>query len=104
MLFGKDSAKVYSFEEIYNENLIKESVEGIEQRLCEMLCSKFSILPESVSVKITIENEAGALTVNEVRVYLSGMAILKDPHEIEEYLGELVDCRCEVIWGGEDYE
>ena len=103
-LIGENHYDAYVFEEIYQENLAKESACEIEKRLTEMVCENFNISPQSLSLRLDVVHSEDIIEIEGVSVYLSGGAILKNPRDIIEYVGEFIDCECKVFYGGEDYE
>ena len=104
LLFGENYYDAYAFEEIYEENLSRESVSGIEKRLVTMISEKFNISDKNISLKIDYETDEGEIKILRAVVYLSGAAILEDPRDVTDYMKEFLDCRCEVLYGGEDNE
>jgi len=99
--FGERYEDVDVFEEIYNENITKESILTAERTLASMACRELSIDEEDIDISIETKNEDGELRVSYVKVYISGGAIFKDPRAISEYISGLVLCECEIIYGTE---
>jgi hypothetical protein len=89
-----------SIEESYREEL-NESLQGTSkdyflQMLVQTLEREFSL--ENGTVRCRVEwNEGEAdLRPTHVTVVLSGTSIWKDPHAIEAYVTDLLDCACAV--------
>ena len=89
-----------NFGQIYEENLLGAGEASASSGLRTMLCREFGLDAEEieVSVELCVADEeyiAESVTV----IFLGGKAIFTDPHEVIDYVGDLLDCRCEIIYG-----
>ena len=101
-MLGEEYGDTYAFEEIFEENLARESVCEIEKRLSALLCEKLDAREDEISVSLEYGEDGERLTLLGVRVFLSGSAIFKDPRDAKEYVEEILSCECEVFWGKEE--
>ena len=50
-------------------------------------------------MEASCEGDGESIRVVRVRVHLYGKAVFCNPYEIEEWIGELLDCECLVVVG-----
>ncbi len=85
----------------YEAILAGEIEEAVRDQLCGAitgeLSTRFSV--SNCEVGVALSREDGALTVRRVVITLMGKDIFKNPYEIEEYFGALLDCECIVAVG-----
>lgn len=86
------------------ERILKESLgETVRSELAAAvkrdLAERFGVKNEGTEVGIQLGGEGG-LSVTRLIITLKGGDILKNPYEIEDYFGELLECECRVIVGG----
>lgn len=89
-----------NFEQIYEESLLGASQESMSEGLREMICREFKLSSDEIEVFVKLkETESGSCTIESATVMLAGgKAILTDPHKVIDYVTELLDCRCEIIY------
>ena len=54
---------------------------------------------ENCDVGIALVSLEGVLSVERIVITLTGTDIFKNPHTIEEYFSELLDCECLAVIG-----
>ncbi|MBQ9797043.1 MAG: hypothetical protein IJW50_04910 [Clostridia bacterium] len=92
----KNESMEESYREELNESLQGASKDYFLQMLLQTLEQEFAL--ESGTVRCRVEWNEGEsdLRPTHVTVVLSGTSIWKDPHAIEAYVTELLDCACAV--------
>ena len=65
------------------------------QLLCQTLCEQFAISSDDLRCTVSWK-EGEAATPQSITVILSGKAIWKDPHEIEQFTDALLGIPCDV--------
>ncbi len=68
-----------------------------ESWVTETLQSRFSIPPTDCAVEALCDTEDGAIILRELRIGLKGSSVLKNPHPIEAYFAEALQCPCYVV-------
>lgn len=85
----------------YESILEGEIQETVRQTLCDavksQLATRFSVDNCQVGVSLVRENEE--LRVTRVLITLMGKDIFKNPHAIEAYFSDLLNCDCVVVIG-----
>lgn len=87
------------------DNMIASSgADGIASWVMEQMNERFGIPPSSCRVIVDADFSSGsgsdaAFCVRSVSIVLSGEAILKNPHLIEEWIGGQLGCECRVAVG-----
>lgn len=85
------------YEKIFNSQLIKSSVNEVQNSLKDLISQKFSIEKEDCHVEIVLgDGEDGEIYTENVIITLKGQAVWKDPYAIEEYITSLIKCNCIV--------
>lgn len=84
------------YEQQYREYLLGYGAEGVAAALRDHICERFGLTAEQCHVSVAAGEREGELCVEQVTVILSGSALLRDPYELEDYIGELLGCRCTV--------
>ena len=80
------------------EGEIRETVRAeLEKAIRKDLAERFSV--EHCDVGIALASHEGALSVERIVITLTGTDIFKNPHTIEEYFSELLDCECLAVIG-----
>ena len=84
------------YEHILRENL-GEAVKGeLVAAVRRDLAARFGVKNEKTEVGVQLGGEEG-ISVERLVITLRGSDILKNPYEIEEYFGKLLDCECRVL-------
>ncbi len=87
---GEDHSKVYS------EYLGEIASRSSEEAVLSLLSEQFSVSAEQCRVETEIEQSDGQSRLTNIRIYLFGEAVLRDPYLIESRVGELFGCPCRV--------
>ena len=99
-LFSDASNGKNDFGEIYEQGLLGASEQSASEGLEGMICREFGLESDEIEVSVKLlaaekEYVAESVTV----VFVGGKAIFTDPHDIIDYVSELLGCRCEIIYG-----
>ncbi len=84
------------YEKLFVESLSRLSAEQLEAELKKHVASEFAIKESDLDFTVGYKTLDGAMQVERIDLRLSGMALLKDPYKIEEYLARLTDVTCSV--------
>jgi hypothetical protein len=87
------------YEKILKENLGEAVRSELVVAIKRDLAERFGVKNEGTEVGIQLGGAEG-LSVTRLIITLKGGDILKNPYEIEDYFGELLECECRVIAGG----
>ncbi len=92
-LFDYDAVEQAYYEEIYNNNFDKLSIENAEIKLKSEIIKEISAKDEDFDVKIITETSSGEIYISSVRVtiYKSGLSI--DPKLIENFIFDSLGCQ-----------
>lgn len=96
--FLSESANRETFEEIYFDSLLDANEKDISGRIEELICGNFNIREGDISVFAELYLNGEECEVRCVSVLLSSGAIAKNPHEIKEYVENLLACECEIVY------
>lgn len=94
-VFDREQAEE-QYERQYLEQLVRYGADSASDALRGHICERFDISREQCHVSAVVGEREGELYIDSVTVILSGSALLRDPYEIEAYIGELLGCRCTV--------
>ncbi len=94
-MFDREQAEE-QYEQQYIEQLLRYGADNASGSLRGHICERYDIPLEQCHVSAVLGERDGELYVDSVTVILSGGALLRDPYEIEAYIGELLGCRCTV--------
>lgn len=86
------------YQSVFEEYVAGENEAYISDKLSEMICKEFDILPQNIEVAIALDVGEDECKVSSTVVYISGKAITKDPHKIIEYVEEKTGSKCEIIY------
>ncbi len=86
------------YREVFNEYLAEYNAENVSVLLEEKICSEFEIKAENIEVWVRLATEKEECLVESVTVGVKGEAILNDPYSIVEYVCDLLDCECEIVY------
>lgn len=97
--FSEESDKDESFyNEIYN-NTVREANEGKIAEALEGMMSKDIGLPEGeFEVRVKIDDSQGYVKVTKATVIIKKGAVAYDPKKIVDYLAQMLDCQCQIIY------
>ena len=87
------------YEAFFGDTLTAVSRDEAEAFVVSALEGEFGIPPSGCTVSVSCAYEDGVLTVCEVRISLRGQWITRDPHPIEDYFAERLNCVCYVTVG-----
>lgn len=93
---GKDEMSE-DYRERLNEYLNNYSAELLKGELYGILSERFSIPQEECEIILEPEYANGQYCVAKVVILLSGGSIFKNPYNIEDYIADLLSCKCEVL-------
>lgn len=85
------------YDNIFNDYLNSFSVDSLKKEIENILLEKFDIPNNECDVSVSTEYINGSLKLSRVQILLSGKSIFKNPYNIEEYFGKLLNCTCEVL-------
>ena len=93
-----------SYDDVYDDafaaTLAEMGRQEVEARVTETLEIVFAIPAEGCAVeavcKTTDDTEGTSLTLRELRIGLRGQYALEDPHPIEDYFADRLECPCHV--------
>lgn len=81
---------------VFGDSLTSISSREVEAWITTELESRFDIPPSGCRVWVSCSYEEDTLTVTEARIALLGQYTLKDPHPIESYFTNQLNCPCFV--------
>lgn len=89
-----------NFNQIYEESLLGASEESISEGLRGMICREFKLSSDEIEVFVKLKQTEGGecKTESATVMFVGGKAILTNPHDVIDYVTELLDCRCEIIY------
>ena len=85
------------YEDILTDEIENASRKSIETSARALLCENFDISEDDCSVSVRLVKDERGFKIDRVAVYLSGVAIFKNPYDIEEYFESLLACECVTI-------
>lgn len=98
--FGDGSGDENNFGQIYEESLLGAGQSSASEGLRVMICREFGLSADDIQVNVKLNDEGEEYLPESVTVVLvGGKAILTDPHDVINYVTELLGCRCEIIYG-----
>ena len=85
-------------ESVFFESISEFSASQLNLELVRLISEKFSIDSDDISVKSSYKTSDSGISFSSVTVKLSGLAIFKDPRDIEGFVTALtgLPCRCEI--------
>ena len=87
------------YNDILKESLGRYTAQDVAKRSEELVCEKFGLDEEDLSIRASVSELDGKLSVDSATVMLYSGAIMTDPREIAEYLESLLECECEIVYG-----
>ena len=100
-LFGITSSVTQdkdNYEKIYGESLIEAGGANMSSGLKTLISRDLGIDASYFDVSVRLREGEDSYLPDKATVILYGKAILCDPHEIIEYVNDLLSCECEVIY------
>ncbi|MBE6580381.1 MAG: hypothetical protein E7650_02065 [Ruminococcaceae bacterium] len=92
-IFDTEAADSATYEEIFEKTVTAQGEADFKAGLLALLESEYGIKEGQADVRLYFD-ENGALS--QIRIYLSGSALLHDPHELGEALTARLGCKTEV--------
>ena len=92
-LIGESEDKTQEYEEIFSRAVQAGSEQELKAALTRLLASEYGIAEDDVYIKVYFDSEGELL---RTEIYLSGLAILKDPDKIAADIGARLGCETEV--------
>lgn len=89
------------YEAVWGDTLTFVGREEVKAWVVSVLESEFGIPPSGCRVSVTCGIEGETLTVTEVRIALGESYIAHNPHPIESYVTQKLNCPCFVTVGFE---
>lgn len=86
-------------DEVIFDVIEEEGQRQVEERLKELICERFELKSDRVSVTASIGVSEEGIALNRVTVRLSGVALMTDPREIKHLISEYTDAECEIVGG-----
>ena len=84
---------------VFGDSIAAMGEEEVSSWVTETLNTRFGIPSEGCTVSVSCSYGEETLTVTDVRICLTGRYVLEDPHPIEAYVTEQLDCPCYVTAG-----
>lgn len=84
------------YHEMFDGYLIEMGEQEVRRWVRDVLTDVFGVSEENSRVEVSMGVVDGVLGVTEVNISLSGKAVLKNPHQIEEYIYSRLLCPCHV--------
>lgn len=86
------------YDEIYNSQLTEVQLLNAEKTLKKQIIQGFSFDDDSFDVNIILSSKSDEKSIEKVEliIYTSGVAI--DPHAVEKYIYDCLECPCETIY------
>lgn len=85
------------YEELLKNYLNEHSANALKGEIQTLLKDNFDIPTEESEIKLFTEIKEEAISLQKVQIILSGRSIFKNPYNIENYIGNLLNCACEVL-------
>lgn len=77
--------------------IIRGSTEQLSREIASLLASRYGISADESDVIVTVNaQDSGNVTIEAVVIDLTGTDMWKNALEIEEYIKDLLGCRCTV--------
>jgi hypothetical protein len=80
----------------FSESFERYGAEYVNAEIKKDVCKSFNVSESNCRTVASFEMKEGALCLERISVILSGKAIWKDPHAIEEYVRNTYGCACNV--------
>lgn len=86
------------YEDIFKDNLGAYTAQSVANGSEKLLGERFGLDGGDISVRVSVSELEGELFVDRVIVVLHRGALMTDPREIADYIENLLDCECEIIY------
>ena len=87
------------YDGVFGDTLTDITAEEVESWVTQTMDARFGIPPEECTVWVACTYDGEILAITEIRIALSGSYALRDPHPVETYFTEQLDCPCYVTVG-----
>ena len=84
------------YEAVFGDNLAAIGSDEVKAWVLQAMETRFGIPAEGCTVRVACSYGEETLTVTELRISLTPAYLLHDPHPIEAYFTEQLDCPCSV--------
>ncbi|MBE6605162.1 MAG: hypothetical protein E7639_05615 [Ruminococcaceae bacterium] len=92
-MLDTEAADSATYEEIFKKTVTAQGEADFKAGVLMLLENEYGIAAQDAEVRLCFD-EDGALSL--VKIYLSGKALLQDPHELGEALTARLGCKTEV--------
>ena len=86
------------YRDIFYKYISDQSSDGAADLLEGEICEKFDIDPDDIEVIMHISFFDDECTIDGITVSIMGKAVLKDPHAISDFVLEMSNIKCEIIY------
>ena len=93
------------YNSLLKDYLNNYSIDAIKDKTKEVLSEQFGIPYDECDIKIHTISANDRLSIKGIKILLRGNSIFKNPYNIEDYIGNLFQTKCEVlidVKGGKD--
>ena len=90
---GESAVGKEGFDAIFRDAINEGSAQALKEGLSALLAEQYGIGEGQAQIFVYFDGKG---ELSRVQIYLSGSALLKDPHELEAELGALLGCETEV--------
>ena len=84
-------------EETFLESMAEFSASQFEIELERIICEKFELKDSDISVISSYKADSDGIKFLSVKIKASGLAIFKDPREIETFVTHLTELSCKYV-------
>lgn len=100
-LLGSEEESAANYDEIYNKTIINAGKQNVEKTLKSEMLQELKGNDEDIDLYLVLSNESDEIYIErvEIIIYPSGLSL--DPHFMEDYISERLDCSCVVIYKSE---
>ena len=88
----------FGYDEIYNKTIINAGKQNVEKTLKVEILQELNGNDKDIDLYLVLSNESDEIYIErvEIIIYPSGLSL--DPHFMEDYISERLDCSCVVIY------
>ena len=79
--------------------IAEESGEMIEEGFEKLICEAFGLNGERVAVEVSVSVDDSGVSLDSVKVWLSGTALATNPRGIKSLIAQYTDAECEIVGG-----
>lgn len=97
--YGEESNQNY--DEIYNNSIVEAGAKNLSNTLKNEIVQALEADYDDIDLTVVVNNNSDEIYIErvEVIIYPSGLSL--DPHFMENYVSERLDCECEIIYKSE---